>query len=544
MGGILSGAFMSNPNPPTSQQFHSALEKQLFNTSHFGVLVVDKNRKVLNVNNTFCHIFGYTTPDEVIGQSSLILHLSNNDYRLFGDNAFNKVLTNKPLSIRYQLLKKDRTPIWVQISGVPAPEEIAVIWTIVDITESKQANEKLRESDEKFRITFQTSPDSISLNRLSDGVYVDINEGFTKSTGYRACDVIGKSSLKLNIWKNQTDRKRLVKELQKNGYVENLEAEFLTKNKEVIHGLISARIIVVNNEQQIMSVTRDISDRKNMEEELTKREEQLRQKYKMEAIGVMAGGLAHNFNNALAVILGSLEMAKRKIKQPEKVKGYVETATKASLHSCNLVSQILTYCRQETIKRGTTDLCTAVAETLKLLHVTLPPTITLNYHIPPERKLMVHADPNQIQQALLNLCNNAVQAMEEDGTLNIHLKKVDLQQQEIPAHYKNCSSGQFIQMAVKDTGCGMNKETMERIFDPFFTTKNVGEGTGMGLSTVQGIVDQHGGMIKINSTVGVGTTFYLYFPVLVSESNDEGFKKEKRSPENSQETFSEFNKAV
>lgn len=535
---------MSPSIPPISQHFNSALEKLLFNNSHFGVLVVDKNRKALNVNSTFCQIFGYETPDEIIGRSASVLHLSDHNYRIFGDIAFNKVLTNTPLSVSYQLIKKDGTPIWVQISGVPAPEERAVIWTIVDITESKQADEKLRESEERFRTTFQTSPDAINLNRLSDGVYVEINEGFTQTTGYRACDVIGKSSLELNIWENHTDRDLLVRELQDKGYVENLEAKFLTKDKDVIHGLVSARITVVNNVQHILSVTRDISMRKNMEEELEKREEQLRQKCKMEAIGVMAGGLAHNFNNALAVILGSLEMAKRKITQPEKVNGYIETATKASIHSRNLVSQILTYCRQDTIKRGTTDLCDVVAETLKLLHVTLPPAITLNYNVRPEEQLMVHADKNQVQQALLNLCNNAVQAMNEEGKLHIHLEKVDIQQHEIPVHYKNCTAGSFIELTVKDSGCGMSKETMDKIFDPFFTTKGVGEGTGMGLSTVLGIVNQHGGMIKINSTVGAGATFYLYFPVLDSGVIDGGFQKEKRSPDDYQETFSEINEAV
>jgi len=535
---------MSQSIPPNSQHFNSALEKQLFNNPHFGVLFVDQNRKVINANNTFCQIFGYAAPDEIIGQSALILHLSDYNYRLFGDDAFNKILTNKPLCTNYQLLRKDGTSIWTQISGVPVPDKQAIIWTVVDITESKQADEKLRESEERFRTTFQTSPDAINLNRLSDGVYVEVNDGFAKITGYRACDVIGKSSLELDIWEDHADRDLLVRELQTKGYVENLEAKFLTKDREVIHGLVSARITVVNNEQHILSVTRDISVRKNMEEELEKRAEQLRQKCKMEAIGVMAGGLAHNFNNALAVILGSLEMAKRKITQPEKVTGYIETATKASLHSRNLVSQILTYCRQDTIKRGTTDLCTVIAETLKLLHVTLPPTITLNYNVRPEEKLMVHADSNQIQQALLNLCNNAVQAMNEEGKLQIHLEKVDVQQYEIPVHYKNCTSGSFIKLTVNDTGCGMSKETIDKIFDPFFTTKGVGEGTGMGLSTVQGIVDQHEGMIKINSTVGAGATFYLYFPVLDSNAIEGEFQNKKRSPDNSQETFSEINEAV
>ncbi len=157
----------------------------------------------------------------------------------------------------------------------------------------------------------------------------------------------------------------------------------------------------------------------------------------------MAGGLAHNFNNALAAILGSLEMARRKIDTPEKIKPYLETATKASIRSRDLVSQLLTYCRREAVTRRPTDLATVTTEALKLLDLTLSPQITLKHNLHAGQGMMIEADPNQIKQALLTLCNNAVQAMENKGSLLIQLNKTELTAADIPAQYSNCSPGPF-----------------------------------------------------------------------------------------------------
>ena len=159
-----------------------------------------------------------------------------------------------------------------------------------DITELKTAEEALRKSEERFRLIFRTSPDSISLNRLSDGVYIDINEGFTKNMGYTREDVIGKSSLALNIWKNPNDRQYVVKALSDKGYVENLEAEFVAKDGKSNIGLMSARILKIDEEDIILSITRDITEHKKLEQ-------QLQQANKLQALGTLAGGIAHNFNN-------------------------------------------------------------------------------------------------------------------------------------------------------------------------------------------------------------------------------------------------------
>jgi CheY-like chemotaxis protein len=151
-------------------------------------------------------------------------------------------------------------------------------------------------------------------------------------------------------------------------------------------------------------------------------------------------------------------------------------------------------------------------ETVKLFRSTRPATITLDVENRLDQKRVINGDPNQIQEALLNLCNNAVQAMGEKGAMLVRLDRVTLERTDIPAQYA-CRPGAFARITVKDSGCGMDKDTMDKIFDPFFTTKKIGEGTGMGLSTVQGIVKNHHGVINVSSTVGKGSTFELCFPM-------------------------------
>ena len=181
------------------------------------------------------------------------------------------------------------------LTNTDSPSELKV--SPATSVNSINTEEALQRSEELFRVAFRTSPDSINLNRAEDGVYIDINEGFTKLMGYTRQESIGRSSLSLNIWRNPEDRQQLVDALNKKGFVENLEAEFVRKSGEVGIGLMSARFITVNNEKVILSITRDITEKKMLER-------QLQQAQKFEALGTLAGGIAHDFNNLLMGIQG------------------------------------------------------------------------------------------------------------------------------------------------------------------------------------------------------------------------------------------------
>ena len=257
----------------------------------------------------------------------------------------------------------------------------------------------------------------------------------------------------------------------------------------------------------------DINDRKQAELEKLNLEKQLRQKHKMEAIGTMAGGIAHNFNNILSIIIGSLEMAQRKIHTPEKAETYLSNAQIAALRSRDLVKQIMVYSRKGLQTLAPTQLHLIIEETVALLYPTIPASIELTYKVAPEDKnIFCPVDASCIQEILLNLYSNAVDAMDTGGSIAISLDRVELLQENIPQEY-DCLAGTYARLTVQDTGCGIPQEALDKIFDPFFTTKEVNEGTGMGLSTVQGIIDQLRGLIRVHSTPGKGTTFDLHFPI-------------------------------
>ena len=264
-------------------------------------------------------------------------------------------------------------------------------------------------------------------------------------------------------------------------------------------------------------------------------EHKLQQKFKMEALGVLAGGVAHNFNNNLAIILGNIEMAQIKKTDLDAVNNYLNTAKTAIFRSRDLVQQILTYSRQGFHDMAPVQIKAVVEETLKLLSATLPSSINLQLiKAAGFAGATIMADSSRIQEALLNLCNNAVQAMDDRGELTITLATVTLTPEELPDQYETPPGGHYVRVSVRDSGCGIDQGTLDKIFDPFFTTKGVGQGTGMGLATVKGIVELHSGFLKVHSRPEEGSVFELYFPAIEQEEqvNIPGFGELPRGTEN------------
>ena len=628
---------------------------------------------------------------------------------------------------------------------------------------SRQINNEaaLRQSDEKFRLAFHTSPDSINFNRLSDGIYIDINEGFTKLTGYTREDAIGKSSIDLNIWYDPKDRQRLVKFLQSEGYVENLEASFRRKNGQIGVGLMSARVLRLNQEDVILSITRDITERKQVEDELRESENkysqlvesltdailvwsgehiiyanptalklfranqagdligkryldfvhpddrlesverikksknenwiaphrehrmitadgqvihvestgvpiqcqgqiqhfgifsditerkqveeklretenkyrdladslpqvifevdlngtltyinhnayvlfgytqeeiakgfnvleafipedkervaidimlniqgqklgrqeytavrkdgtrfpvsvhanrvlrgqtatgvrgilidltatklaeeekkrleiQLQQAQKMEAIGALAGGIAHDFNNILSAIIGYTELAMLN-EGAEHCTAELKEALIAANRAKDLVKQILAFSRQTDEDRMPVRVALVAKEAVKFLRATIPATIEIKTRLD-EKSGAVLANSVELHQIIMNLCTNAQHAIgEQAGILEVEVKnaEIDLAQKNAVI---DLEIGSYVKLSVRDTGYGMGADTIKRIFDPYFTTKEKGVGTGLGLAVVHGIVKKCGGAIRVESELGKGTTFHIYLP--------------------------------
>ena len=255
---------------------------------------------------------------------------------------------------------------------------------------------------------------------------------------------------------------------------------------------------------------RDLTARKKIETQRNVLETQLRESQKMQAVGTMAGGIAHDFNNILGAILGNVELAKQDAGENPAALTSLSEIEKAGRRARDLVRQILTFSRNETPKRSAIQLAEVVHETTRLLKVTLPPSIDLHLRID-QHVPAVMADATQVEQALLNLCTNAMHAIGSGkGTISVRLGST--YSQSLKEERRGISRGHHVTLAVRDTGVGIDPETMERIFEPFFTTKPVGQGTGLGLAVVHGIMRTHQGSVGVQSTPGKGSIFTLYFP--------------------------------
>jgi PAS domain S-box-containing protein len=255
---------------------------------------------------------------------------------------------------------------------------------------------------------------------------------------------------------------------------------------------------------------RDLTASKTAEARRVALETQLRESQKMQAMGTMAGGIAHDFNNILSAILGNVDLAKQDTPDASPALTSLQEIEKAGRRARDLVRQILTFSRNEVPKRSPIQLDDVVREAARLVKVALPPLVDLQVHIAPATAPVL-ADTTQVEQALLNLCTNAYLSMNgEKGSVTITLGSGELAQPE--SGRIGLAAGHYVTIQVRDTGSGMSPETLGRIFEPFFTTRVVGQGTGLGLSVVHGIMQTHHGAIDVQSTLGVGSTFTLYFP--------------------------------
>lgn len=360
----------------------------------------------------------------------------------------------------------------------------------------RRLNNTLRESEDKFRTTFDFNPDAVTISRLDDGCYVDINRGFTKITGFTREEVIGKTLLELNLWHHPADRSILIQGLREKGFYQNLETQFRLKDGSIIIALISARLISHKGVTHFLSVARDITELKKFEYEKLKFE-------KLESLGVLAGGIAHDFNNILTGIMGNISFAKIFLDTTHKSSKPLAQAERAAVRAGELAQQLLTFARGGQPIKHVVSLKHLVDEALSF---TLRGSNVKGIVDIPESIHAFEADGGQMTQVFHNIIINATQAMPGGGVLKVSARNELL-------NGKNSFSlppGPYLRLTFIDQGCGIPADDLKKIFDPYFTTKSTG--TGMGLSSVHSIVHRHGGHIQAASTVGKGTTFTIHLP--------------------------------
>jgi PAS domain S-box-containing protein len=383
----------------------------------------------------------------------------------------------------------------------------------VDITERKRTEERLMNEMEFVSTLLETIPSPIFF-KDNTGRYLGCNRAFEEFWGRSKEDVIGRHVHDMGPREITEKYVDMDNELFEKGGLQTYEWKVKVPDgseKEVIFNK-AAFMDSTGKIAGLVGVILDITERKKAEDEKQRLQVQLSQAQKMESIGTLAGGIAHDFNNILSAVLGFAELAKFKAGGGEDVKEDLDEVLKAGVRARDLVRQILMFSRQAEITREPLQISPLIKETLKFLRASLPSTIEFRYDLEAPGSLVM-ADPVQIHQIIMNLCTNAAHAMrEKGGTLDIGLAEVVLDD-AVVLEYKGLQPGRYVRLSVTDTGRGIPKEIIHRIFDPFFTTKERGEGTGLGLSVVHGIVKDMGGAVSVYSEPGQGTRFNILLPL-------------------------------
>lgn len=376
---------------------------------------------------------------------------------------------------------------------------------LLEIEERKRRDEALIKSEEKFSKVFRSSPTLMAISILKDGRFVDANNSFLNAFGYEREEVLGHTSSELGIWDKYSDRNKMLQQLKEQGIVQNFEAALCKKNGDTITVLLSAEMINIENEPCIIVVALDITERKKLEAQLLHAQ-------KMEAVGQLAGGVAHDFNNILTAVINNCYLLKRSMGEDNKAGEYIDRILALSNNAAKITRELLIFSRKQFFEPLRVDLNDIIRNVRDLIRNFLREDIEMET-VFAEGPLPIMADRNQIEQIMMNLATNARDAIPDVGKVTIETELVEINESFIKTHGFG-SPGMYALLSVTDTGTGMDEDTKQKIFEPFFTTKDVGKGTGLGLAIVYGIVNQHNGFISVYSIHEKGTTFRIYFPVI------------------------------
>lgn len=494
----------------------------LFNNMDQGVIYYDTNGRIISAN---------PAAEKILGLSKKQMMEKNNHDSKFpvikedgtefipDDHPYMKALNTGEkvrdvvMGVFNEQLNEYR---WITVNAVPqfmpgSTKPYQVFATFDDITELKKIEQALRESEKLLNRAQQIAHVGHWRLNLETQVIVGSDE-FYRIFGITQDKLAFETFISII---HPDHREASVQNLRKAMDTQtNFDTEYWiicpSGDHKYIRMIGEIAFDRKSNSRLMVGTVQDITERKRAEEERQKLEIQLRQAQKMEAVGQLAGGVAHDFNNMLYVISGYSELIIDDLPPDNPIRKKVEMIMKTTQRASTLVRQLLLFSRKEAMQLKYIDLNELIGNLIKMIRRMIGEHITLNIH-PGFNIDNIYADPGQIEQVLMNLCVNARDAMPEGGVIEIETKNVSIDDDFCLAH-PWARKGQYVLMRVSDTGCGIPKELHERIFEPFFTTKEVGKGTGLGLSAVYGIVKSHQGFIDLTSEVGKGTTFKIYLP--------------------------------
>ncbi|XHR29374.1 MAG: PAS domain S-box protein [Chthoniobacteraceae bacterium] len=482
--------------------------------SPISVVITDIFGNIQYVNPKFTESTGYTR-EEVIGNNPRMLKSGELSAARY-EELWNAITSGQEWRGEFHNRKKNGELFWQSASISPITNKAGAITQFLaieeDITDRKRTEAALKESEERFFKAFNTAPAIMVIMTLGEGLCIEVNNAFVEASGYTRQEALGRHFRDLGIM-DEPDIDAMIAKLQSQGKVVNEECGASRKNGEKLIGIVSADLIEINGEACVVATMLDITERKQMEEKFLRVQ-------RMESIGALAGGMAHDLNNILAPILMSASMLRdQKLSDPSRqlVSGIEEAAQRGA----NIVNQVLTFARGVKGKHTVINASELAGEIAKMVKEIFPKSIIFSFNVP-SMLWNISGDTTQLQQVFLNLCVNARDAMLEGGSLTLGVDNIEVD--EAFAHMvPSATAGRYVQFSVTDTGTGIPPKIVDRIFEPFFTTKEPGKGTGLGLSTAVGIVRSHGGFLKVESEIGKGSIFRVYIPA----TNSAVRKKEK-----------------
>ncbi|HOI72635.1 MAG TPA: ATP-binding protein [Syntrophales bacterium] len=508
-------------DPKGRRPISESLQASIFHAIPIGVFFAI-NRVLVHVNQALCELLGYAEP-EILEHGTRMFYDSDEEYERVGRELYSRLAGSERTSVESHLVRKDGTILFAILTAAylkaddPAAGHIV---TIQDITKRRLAEEALHESENRVRGILEQAPFSIQVFS-PEGDIIFTNTAFEKLWAVTQEDLKGYNILR----DRQIEALGIMPAVHRafdgmpstTPTIEyNAESTVGKGNLLVVQGILYPVLDVNDAILYVIMIHLDFTKQARIEKERKKLEERLQQAQKMEAIGTLAGGIAHDFNNILSSIMGYSELCLHEVRSNPKASRHAEQILKAADRARDLVQQILTFSRKAEPEKNPLSLAPIIKEVVKFMRASLPTTIEIRQKTP-ETPHVIMADPSQMYQVLMNLCTNASHAMKESGgILEIGLRQVEIEAGaalfRIPL-----PDGRYVELSVRDTGQGIPQQNLGKIFDPYFTTKQQGEGTGLGLSVVLGIVKDHHGEIRVYSEEGKGSHFMIYLPLVDRE---------------------------
>ncbi len=478
-----------------------------FEAANDSIWIMDLNRRVLRANATTQSMFDFEVTDLIQCECFNKVHGLKSPHP---DCPFDPCINTGQRATKEMHIGEK----WVEVTCDPMRDSagriVGVVHITKDITERKRAENVIRESEERYRMLVEESPDGIGI--FQDRKLVFINSSAVRTLGYHSKEeLLGLPVEKLihpDDLEDALDRVR--RRLAGETGIYPAEVRYLRADGSPVRVEVVTTPITFKGCAAVQFIARDITERTKAEEERIKLQTQLTQAQKMESIGRLAGGVAHDFNNMLQVILSYTSLAMESALMNPTIQSYLSEIEKAANRAADLTRQLVTFARKQTIRPVILDLNSSIEGTLEMLSRLRGENIELAW-LPGKNLWHVKIDPAQLDQLLANLVVNARDAIADQGEITIETANVILDEAYSAVHAE-CKPGEYVLLAVSDTGCGMDRKIMEHLFEPFFTTKEQGKGSGLGLSIVHGIVKQNGGFINVYSEPGMGSTFKIYLP--------------------------------